>query len=205
MQNRQDMVEQVLNAQAQPVEVALRRGRQVGAALESVPFAPTHNLPGNRPQTPAEPSFGPQAHTFTSPVPKGRKTASGATIGHPAARPEVSSPPRRLSAPVVGGQPHRPGPAAQQTRPGQRADSPDSPDSPLRPAPGALTSDPEHPPGARGTAGPRPWRRRWRALRGPQQRVSRSGPLPGHETPKRTENGLESAATPPCGRREENG
>ena len=45
--------------------------------------------------------------TRTSPVQKGRKTASGATIGHSAARPEVSSPLQRLPAPVVGGQPHR--------------------------------------------------------------------------------------------------
>ena len=35
MQHGQDVVEQVLHAQAQPVQVELGRGRQVGAALRS--------------------------------------------------------------------------------------------------------------------------------------------------------------------------
>ena len=40
MQHGQDMVEQVLDAQPQPVQVKLGRGRQVGAALGSVPAQP---------------------------------------------------------------------------------------------------------------------------------------------------------------------
>ena len=74
-----------------------------------------------------------------------------------------------------------------------------------RPAPGALTSDPEHPPGARRTAGPRPWCRRWRLSGAHSSAFLGLAHFQGHETPKRAENGLASAATPPCGRREENG
>ena len=124
------------------------------------------------------------------------ETGSRATIGHPPARPEVSFTTQRFPAPVVGGQPHRPGSAAQQDmapanarihRTHRSARHPDQ-------RPGTPSRGPRNGP-ATALATP------LEALRGPQ-RVSRSGPLPlpGHEMPKRAENGLRSGNRAPRSR-----
>ena len=158
--------------------------------------APHSYPPWKSPQTPAGPFLSPHCPEKPGRPAKPPETGSGATIGHPPARPEVSFTTQRFPAPVVGGQPHRPGSAAQQDmapanarihRTHRSARHPDQ-------RPGTPSRGPRNGP-ATALAPP------LEALRGPQ-RVSRSGPLPlpGHEMPKRAENGLRSGNRAPRSR-----